>query len=70
MYRSNDMQQVWRSLEEVEELVSKQKANRHEMLSINMFCFTTCIHTTMCMHISLCVVIIFMCQFSFILSVS
>ncbi|XP_039803260.1 uncharacterized protein LOC120667244 isoform X1 [Panicum virgatum] len=33
MYRSNDMQQVWRSLEEVEELVSKQKANRHEMLS-------------------------------------
>ncbi|XP_039841848.1 protein TRACHEARY ELEMENT DIFFERENTIATION-RELATED 7A-like [Panicum virgatum] len=25
MYRSNDMQQVWRSLKEVEELVSKQK---------------------------------------------
>jgi len=32
MDRSNDMQRVRRSLEEVEEMVSKQKADRHEMV--------------------------------------
>ena len=32
MDRSNHMQQVRRSLEEVEEMVSKQKADRHEMV--------------------------------------